>query len=69
MNGSTITIVESRTTSLNNRLEGLEIDILNTGNEEKRIDTSSIPLSAQHKTHIATNSAGEVKIWCDADKV
>lgn len=68
MNGSAIYLQETRTTSLSNRLEGLQVDILNKGNTETRIDTSSIPLNATHKTNIGINSAGEVKIWNDADK-
>ena len=68
MNGSTVYLLESRTTSLSNRLEGLQVDILNSGTAEKRVDTSAIPLNATYKTCIGTNAAGEVKIWCAADK-
>lgn len=68
MNGSTVYLLESRTTSLANRLEGLQVDILNSGTAEKRVDTSAIPLNATYKTCIGTNAAGEVKIWCAADK-
>lgn len=68
MSGSTIYINETRTTSLNNRLEGLHVDILNSGTTEMRVNTSSIPLNANYRTNIGVNSAGEVKIWNDADK-
>lgn len=68
MQGANIWLVEPRTTSLSQRLEGLQIDILNT-TTEKKISTAGVPMNAGHKTNIATNSSGEVKIWCDADKV
>lgn len=68
MQGANIWLVESRSTGLAQRLEGLQIDILNT-TTEKKISTAGVPMNAGYKTNIATNSSGEVKIWCDADKV
>ena len=68
-NGSNVHLIHSGTTSNNNRVEGIYLRIPNGGSKAYSIDISDFPTNAQYTLNIATDSAGNVKKWCDADLV
>ena len=70
MNGSNIKLVYDNTTSLNSRIEGLNINALNWGTStQETIDIRNHPLNSTYALNIAKNSEGAIKVWCDADLI
>lgn len=69
MNGSNIKLVWNTTSSLNTRIEGLDIKAFNWGTTEVSVDITNHPVNATYPLTIARNKDGEVKVWSVADLV
>lgn len=69
--GSKVKIVydNKNTIDSKNPLSSLNVCIPNSGDTEHVVDISDFPLSSPYTLHIATNSSGVVKQWCDADLI
>lgn len=69
MNGSNVKLLWNTTSSLNNRIEGLNIKAYNWGTSEVAVDITNHPVNATYPLTIAKDKLGNVKMWCEADLV
>ena len=69
MNGSNVKLLWNTTSSLNSRIEGLNIKAYNWGTSEVVVDITNHPVNATYPLTIAKDKSGNVKMWCEADLV